>query len=434
MSAPTLAAVEDKLKEIYDDLADNVTHIYGRQDLHFIIDLVYHSPLRFVYDRKLLAKAYPEVLILGDTRTGKTQCAEALQAHYGVGILAGGESMSFAGLVGGLQQLGKHWSCTWGKIPQNNRRLVIIDEAGGMAKTDIEKMSRVRSQGLAEVTKIQCQQTEAWTRLIWLANPKEALTINEFSSGVEAVESLIDTREDIARWDAILIVSKDEVSFSTMATRNRVKVPHQYTSERCKSLVLWAWTRESSEIKLTEEAEKACYELGEKLINKYSSDFPVLTMAETRVKLARLSTALAARLFSTTDGKTLVVYESHVECIYNFLNRIYDSKYFKYDTWSLHKVAGAQIAYPEEVREFCHNIGYRGCGHLLAQQTLKLTDIENYLGITHDEAKVKLSKLLLNNAMSRVGKSESYKKSPEFNQMLAEFSKKPDDTTQRREF
>lgn len=423
MSGPTIDHIESKLKEIYEDIADSVTHIYGRQDLHLAIDLVYHSPLRFVYDKKIVKKGYPEVLIIGDTRTGKTQCAEALQSHYGVGVIAGGEAMSFAGLVGGLQQLGKNWSCTWGKIPQNNRRLVIIDEAGGLAEADIGKMSRVRSQGKAELVKIQSQETEAWTRLIWLANPRDSMTVNEFSSGVDIVESLIHCPEDIARWDMVLIVSKDEIEFSRMATRNRVSTPHRYTSAKCKNLVLWAWTREVKEIEFTEDAEAACFELALKMCEKYCSDFTLVHPSEQRIKLARLACALAARLYSTPDGRKLIVHKNHVKYIHDYLNRIYDSKYFKYDTWSVNQTAGSKIIDVEAVEEFCESIGHYGCGKFLEIKDFRLKDIEEYLGISTDEAKAKLSKLLLNNAMSR-GKRDAYKKSPEFNEMLRTYAEK----------
>lgn len=422
MRSPSLDSIANKLKDIYDDLADNVTHIYGRHDIHLTIDLVYHSPLRFKYDGKLLHKAYPEVLIIGDTRTGKTQCAKALQAHYGVGIIAGGECMSFAGLVGGLQPLGRHWSCTWGKIPQNNRRLVIIDEASGMTSDDIAKMSSVRSEGIASITKIQSQQTEARTRLIWLANPRANETVNEFSSGIDVVQSLVHFPEDIARWDLVLIVSKDEINFSSMATRKRDLKPHVYTNFLCRNLVLWAWTREVDEISITEEAENECYELAQDMCRKYSSDFTLVNPAEQRIKLVRLAASLAARLYSTPDGKLLIVHKNHVRYIYDFLNRVYDSKYFQYDQWSINQTAGSKIINEEEVKEFCKSIGPYGCGKFHEQRGMRLQDIENYLGISHEEAKVKLSKLLLNNAMKR-SKGDYYAKAPEFNTMLSKFSK-----------
>lgn len=433
MRGPSLENISNKLKDIYADLADNCTNIYDRQDLHFILDIVYHSPLRFRYDGKLINKAYPEVLIIGDTRTGKTQCAEALQAHYGVGILAGGESMSFAGLVGGCQQLGKHWSVTWGKVPQNNRRLVIIDEAGGMKEADIAQMSRVRSQGVAEITKIQSQMTEAKTRLIWLANPRDSMTVNQFSSGIDVVESLVHFPEDIARWDAILIVSKDEIEFSSMATRNRIKKEHVYTADLCKNLVLWAWTREVNEIEITEEAENECFELADLMCSKYCSDFTLVNAAEQRTKIIRLAAALAARLYSSPDGKKLVVYKNHVRYIYDFLNRIYDNQYFQYDQWSINQQAGSRLVNIKDVEEFCESIGPYGCMKLHQQRNMRLTDIENFLGITHDEAKVKLSRLLLNNAMKRALKGDYYTKLPEFNRLLVKFSALPA-TAKEKEF
>lgn len=433
MQSPSLRSIEDKLKEIYDDLADNVTFIYGRHDLHLAIDLVYHSPLRFIYDGKLVKKAYPEILIIGDTRTGKTQCTEALVSHYGVGVCAGGESMSFAGLVGGCQQLGKHWSVTWGVLPQNNRRLVVIDEAGGMSEVDIAKMSSVRSQGIASITKIQSQQTEARTRLLWLANPRNSMTVNEFSSGIDMIESLVSFPEDIARWDAIMIVSKDEIRFSDMATRDRGKVPHVYTSELCHSLVLWSWCREAHEILITEEAEDECYHLAEEMCKKYSSDFTLVNPAEQRIKIMRLSTALAARLYSTIDGKKLVVYKNHVRYIFNFLSRIYDSRYFKYDTWSINNIMGSKIVNEAEVVEFCKSIGRDGCLKFLELKVIRCKDIEEYLGITADEAKAKLSKLLLNNAMSR-SKGDYYKKSPQFNTILAAHGEAKNLVTSTKEF
>lgn len=433
MQEPTLKQIEAKLKEIYDDLSDNVTFIYGRQDLHLIIDLVYHSPLRFMYDGKMLKKAYPEVLIVGDTRTGKTQCAEALQAHYGLGIAAGGESMSFAGLVGGLQQLSKGWICTWGKIPQNNRRLVIIDEASGIDEKDIANMSAVRSQGVASLTKIQSQQTEAKTRLIWLSNPREEKTVNQFSSGIEVVESLVKTPEDIARWDAILIVSKDEINFDTMTTRKHTKVEHKYNANLCKNLVMWAWTREAKEITITEGAEDACYQLGKEMCKKYSSDFTLVHPSEQRTKLARLSCGLAARLFSSPDGKCLVVHPNHVRYVYAFLNRIYDSPYFRYDAWSINQVKGSKIIDETEVIEFCKSITPAGCSKFADLKTMRCKDLAEYCGITDDEARVKLSRLLLNNALRR-SKGDYYNKSPEFQRLLNKHGILSTDEPATREF
>lgn len=431
MQRPTLTSIENKLEEIYNDLAHNVTNIYDRQDLHLIIDLVYHSPLRFKYDGALVKKGYPEILIIGDSRTGKTQCAEALQAHYGVGVAAGGESCSFAGLVGGLQQLTGRWTCTWGVLPQNNRRLVIIDEASGMAAEDIAKMSEVRSQGRARITKIQTQETECWTRMIWLSNPREQMTVNQFSSGIDIVESLVPSPEDIARWDAILIVSKDEIQIGKMRSRKKEQVPQVYTAEVCKALCLWAWTREVHEIEFTPEAEDACAELGEKMSKKYCSDFMLVNAAEQGKKLARLGTALAARLYSTPDGTKLTVYDSHIQYIAKFLNRIYDGRYFKYDVWSVNQTKGSKLVSEGLIIQFCKDITPQGCGRFADLREFRCKNIEEYLGITADEAKAKLSTLLLNNALFPSKRRDFYYKSPDFQALLTKYSELPNQETAR---
>ena len=209
---PTKEQIHEKLSEIYDDLASNVTHIYGRQDLHLAVDLAYHSPIRFRFDNKTIEKAYPEVLVIGDTRTGKTQTAEALLKHYGCGAQAQAETMSIAGLIGGLQKMfDKQWDVTWGKLPQNNRRLVIIDEASGMDEKFFGQLSSIRSSGVATIDKIASQRTEAKTRILWLSNPRGGLTVGQYSSGISVIQTLCKSPEDIARWDMAIIVAKDDI-------------------------------------------------------------------------------------------------------------------------------------------------------------------------------------------------------------------------------
>lgn len=136
-----------KWREIADDLSHNVTRIYGRADLLHAIDLVYHSVLEFVFKGHPVRKGWVEGIVLGDTRTGKSQSAQAILDHYGLGEFTTGDNSSFAGLVGGLDKAGGQYVISWGKIPLNDRRLLIIDEAGELSKDIIEKMSGIRSSG-----------------------------------------------------------------------------------------------------------------------------------------------------------------------------------------------------------------------------------------------------------------------------------------------
>ena len=410
-----------KLDEIYTDLAANITGIYGRQDVHLAVDLGYYSPLKFIFDGRAIEKAYPEILIIGDTRCGKTQIAETLHRHYGCGAVAQAEAMSYSGLVGGCQKMfDTQFDVTWGKLPQNNRRLVIIDETSGMDEDLFGKLSSIRSSGEASVEKIAAAKTEAKTRIIWLSNPRGKITVGQFSSGVSVIESLCSQPEDIARWDMAIILAKDDVDVYAHRSNNGKVVPHRFTSQRCHDLVLWAWTRERSEVIITPEATDACYVLGKAMSEKYDSGFTLVHEAEQPLKLARLSTALAARLFSSPDGKHLVVEPCHVEYIYEYLNRVYDSRHFGYDTYCLNSKSGNSIIDLEDITEFMVRIKEVGCNQFLMLEKMRLKDIEEFLGVTTDEAKTMLARLLQNNALKRLG-GDYYRKSQQFNEMLRTF-------------
>ena len=107
--------IATKFDEIHNDLEANVTRIYQRRDLLTAVDLVYHSVLQFKFQGVLVKKGWLECLVIGDTRCGKSETLERIAEHYMAGEVVTGENVSFAGLVGGLQQSQKVWSITWGR-------------------------------------------------------------------------------------------------------------------------------------------------------------------------------------------------------------------------------------------------------------------------------------------------------------------------------
>jgi hypothetical protein len=308
--------IGEQVDAIYADLSTNVTRIYNRTNLHLAIDLVFHSPLSFYFGKKLIEKGYPEALIIGDTRCGKSETAKCLLRHYRLGARSSGENTSQAGLVGGLHQVRTGWRVSWGRIPLNDKRLLVIDEVSGVLCEEIAQMSDLRSSGIAEVTKIQTERTLARTRLVWLSNPRSADSVNNFGSGTKIIENLIGKPEDIARFDFCIILEKDEIRDDDVDERKQPDVPHRFTSELCHSLVLWAWSRTPEQIRLDDATIDACYEYGKLMGGKYSSDCPIVNSMEQKIKLARLSIALACRLFSCDEtGENVVVTPEHVKYI-----------------------------------------------------------------------------------------------------------------------
>lgn len=344
-----------------------------------------------------------------------------LMNHYGLGVMAQGESASVAGLVGGAQQTMQHWGITWGKLPQNNRRLVIIDEVSGLREEDIAKLSSIRSSGEATVDKIVSQKTEAKTRILWLSNPRDTRTVNQFSSGIDCIESLTRIKEDIARWDMAIIIGKDDVPLSEMRHLSQQAVPHVFTGALCRNLILWAWTRTVDEVMILSETEDAAFELGAALSKKYSSDFTLVVAPEQPLKLARLATALAGRLYSTCDGHHLIVEPGHVEYIFQYLDRVYSSENFGYDAWSMARNQGQELVDIQEIQRFMVRATPLGCLKLSEASKVTLRDIEELLGISIDEAKAQLSRLILNNALIRYYQNY-YRKTPQFNRMLRDYA------------
>jgi hypothetical protein len=322
-----------KCWEIASDLSANATHIYGRERMHIAFDLVYHSALHFPFDGKVLSRGWLEFLVVGDTRTGKSETAIRLADHYGLGHVIGCEGATFAGLVGAVKQIGNDWTVTWGEITINDRRLVVLDEASGLSQDVISQLSDIRSRGMAQLTKVESQQTRARCRIIWISNPRKGRGVDEKKTeGIDIIEELIGNPEDISRFDFAMSVRESDVPGSKINDPDsRPIVPHVYTSALCHELVLWAWSRKAHNIVWKPEAERAVYTAAEWLGQAYIPSPPLIQRAQVREKIARLAVALASRTFSTDDtGQNVVVEYAHVKDASEFLNGVYSYDNFGY--------------------------------------------------------------------------------------------------------
>ena len=396
-----MSRIGDQLNLIYTDLTTNVTEIYGRNNLHLAIDLVYHSPLSFYFGKTFIKKGYPEVLVIGDTRCGKTETAEKLQKHYQLGAMASCEGANFVGLFGGLHQIRNRWSVKWGAIPINHRRLLVIDEICDLSIEQIGSLSQLRSSGVAEITKIKDAKTHAQTRLIWLSNPRQRLPINYFSSGIQVIIDLIGKPEDIARFDMALILAKEDVPSSIINNPSRDPVKHVYTSQLCRNLVLWAWTRKPDNIHILPETADACRKYARLMYQKYSKDFPLVNAGEQRFKLARLAVALACRLFSTKDGINVIVKPEHVEYIHWWLSSEYDRQSFGYDRWSNRRKRNLSITNLQEVHQVLKNFGPQVVDQLLNTEQIGFKTVVDIHGTNDETIRPWFATLLQNNAMTK---------------------------------
>lgn len=386
-----------RLRLIAEDLAAHVTRIVGRVDLHMALDLAYHSIINFKFSGKLVGKGWLELLIVGDTRTGKSEAAQRMISHYQAGKLISCESASFAGIVGGLQQFGqgREWAVTWGAIPLNDRRLVVLDEVNGLTPEQIATMSSIRSSGIAQLTKIYSEQTTARTRLVWLANPRHG-RISDYTYGVHTIPALIGNPEDIARFDLAMSISADDVSPTEINRARTSRTPQLYSSELCHMLVLWAWSRRSDQVLWGPGAEQMVYAASVRLGQLYEENPPLIQAANVRMKIARLAVALAARTFSTdATYECVVVGKRHVYDAVQFIDWLYSRPGFGYRQASQHtseeRTYGARmmddakhylLSNPKLAR-FLRNAG----------STFRQDSLMNSANLTRDEASGVIAKL-----------------------------------------
>lgn len=431
-----------KMEHIANDLANNVTKIYGRSDLHIAMDLVFHSVLSFNFDNIKLRKGWLEALIVGDTRTGKGFVGEGLIKHYGVGEVVSAESMTSAGLIGGIQKMGDNFQLTWGKIPLNDKRLLILDECSNLSREEIAEMSRIRSEGVIEITKIITEKTSARTRLIWLANPRPSyeglpkrLDDGSFSYGILSVPELIGAAEDIARFDYALTASKKEVKSSEI---NKARAPSttapKYPTNLCRKLIVWIWSRTPDQIvfdaDVLEYTLKAAHDLG----NKFSPSVPLIQAEDVRFKLARIACAAAGRTFSTDDGIRLRIKKAHVEFAYNFLYHIYSKPSCGYAQMSAVEREESTLRDPHQVLASLQQVNELLpdlVSGLLAHQQITARDLIDYAGVDIFQARTIISELVRLRALVKC--NQYYKKKQAFRMFLQSLKVKlisdPDLTT-----
>jgi hypothetical protein len=416
-----------KLKILYTNYAHNITKIYEREDLHMCVDMLFRSVLSFRFDNEFVKKGWMEMMVVGDTRCGKGYVAEKLLEYYGVGEVVNGENCSFAGLVGGLQQLNKHWVITWGKIPMNDCGILVVDESAGMEVDMWGKLSRVRSEGVAEITKIQTETANARTRLLWICNPPNRM-MSSYTYGIQATNDLIKAPEDIARFDYVLAVAHDEVSGKVINQR-RETLPVIYEAKLEQELIMWCWSRKPNEVKFEQNAIQHIYESSILMENLYDFSIPLIQVENVRFKLAKIAIAFAARFYSNEqNGKILLVKKSHVECAIVFFDRIYGKEASGYTDYSKMKKSEEEMVTPEKL-QFIEN--YFDKWKLQRQELLRFLmnnnvfdskGIMEHLGCVISEAVECISKLSIASCIAKRG--PLYVKTPVFTKYLKGAMKK----------
>ncbi len=429
----TPEAIERVLSQEERSLARHVTKIYGRDALLRMIDLAYHSVISFKFRDSYVNRGWMSLLVIGDTRTGKSETIGALSRHFGAGkVVIDPANTTFAGLVGGLQQIGrgdKSWVITWGLIPTNDRGLVVIDETSSLPINDIAKMSGMRSAGIAEITKIRNASTPARTRLIMAGNPRGiARTLSSYGTPVEAVMDLIGTPEDVARFDAAV-----GVKLGLDKERASVELgdqPPPVPIELRRALIKFAWSRRAEHIEWETDAEREAVSAASDMVSKYHPSVPLVEPSEQDLKVARVAVAMAVRTFSvrSDDPNTVVVRPCHVQFARASIEMAYDGD-LGYDRFSeyLGRMRLDKNAVLKAVMSVQKNVA-KTCRALLSIRRVTPNSIGMALALDGSESRVFIANMAQNGAASFTQedtRNTAMSWTPGFVSMLRDMEKNP---------
>lgn len=410
---PGVGGLWAQLERIYGDL-ERVTRIYQRRDLMLAVDLTYHSLIGFTFQGERLRRGWVECLMIGDSRTGKSSIVERLQTHYGAGEFTTGENTSFAGLVGGLHQVGTSWALQWGKIPLNDRRLLVIDEAGNLSQEHIGRMSSMRTSGEAMIVKIHTEKTNARTRQIWISNPRGNKPLSMYGQGVLAVKEMIGAPEDIARFDIILTAASADVPLGVVNLARIQESPTTFTNDLCHQRVMWAWSRTSDNVVWAPGTAEKVLEIamrhGEEY--RYGTEIPLVEPNEQRIKLARLAVSTAAMFFSTDeDGEVVIVRPEHVEFVGQFLDTIYNKPSLAFTEYASNMRRKYELTDSDRI----HRIISANSGSIramLEQESFTMRDLQEILGIDDRTQLREVSWALRDIGFLRKNLNNNYVKTP----------------------
>ncbi|MEN6565890.1 MAG: DNA primase small subunit domain-containing protein [Veillonellales bacterium] len=429
----TPAAIDAKLSQICNDLTYNVTHIVERNETLLGVLLVQHSVLRLSvpWDTSPI-RGWLELMVLGDTGTGKSALIEKTLRYAGLGTRINAEAAGRTGLTYKMEQSGPGgaWYIVWGAWPLADKELIWIDEAGSLPKELYGEMTMARSEGKLEVKRAVTAETPCRVRAILSSNVKSTGSIKriaDYGHGAEALKDLFNN-EDIRRFDFAVCMKTTDV---VPEKYNKIlgTFPKSITSEAFKNNVLFAWSRTPEQVVFTPDTIDEILATATRLSKTYgkAGEIPLVSPSDQRNKVVRLSVALAALTHSVDEsGEKIVVYPGHIQYIEAYLCECYNAP-----GCGLHFLAQLSVKEEELTGK-----GYKKLTNILRelpvlkedglyhefvklfarQKYLTVKDVEDMLNITKEQAK-SITTLLARQSMV-VKTTGGLRKTPQFNSFI----------------
>jgi len=336
----------DSLLGFYEHMSRTVTGIKGRAITHMAADLVFHSPVSFYFQGKLLPRTSLDVMIYGDTRCGKNEIVESLRRYYRVGELISSNNATLVGILGGITKQSGYRGPAWGVIPSRHRDTVVIDEVKSIDRDILGKLASLRGDGVAQIQKDGWnEKVAASVGILWLTNPRHRnRPMNTFVFGIDALRYIWGDNKDISRLDYAHAVATEDVESAIINNGTKLEGDCEFPPHLCNMLINWVKSRTPEQVRFTKLAEQEILDAALAFSELYSPKGNLVMSSDFRIKLAKVSAAVAGRAFNylgadgkagEEDGSMLVVDHVCVETAKKFFRAIYDSDTMAYLQFSL---------------------------------------------------------------------------------------------------
>lgn len=320
--------IADKIDELYKSAKHHIAP-YLRKDLWFLSDLVFNSPLEITYNKVM--RGALDVFILGDTRTGKSETTRSLRELYQFGEVVPLKTATVASLIGGTDDRSKKTKL--GVLPRYNQELVILEEFSGAPLDFLKTLTEIRSSNIIKIYRVSGDlKAPCKLRMITISNPisdnGNLMSLSSYPNGVQPLNELIKSPEDIARYDAFLLVPATEHLTNPFTTKTETSQDKLISNEDYVIKSRWIKALKAENVVIDNAIGNYIFEQGQELNKLFESSFTVFG-SETDKKIARFASALACMLVSTYDYQHIIVTKEHVDFIVSFLKHIYDNDCFK---------------------------------------------------------------------------------------------------------
>jgi DNA primase len=338
-------SVKEHLGMLYQSAKHHIAK-HLKYDLWLMSDLVFSSILEFKYDDEVIRGAL-DVFILGDTQVGKSETTSKLVDLYSFGHFLSLKTSTTVGLIGGSNKVEGSWLNTIGAIPRQHTRLAVLEEFSGAKPEFVKTMTDIRSSGKLRLARAAGElNVPCRLRMITISNPINDTQgnprfLSTFPNGVIPLMELIQSAEDVARYDGFLLVEKVKERINPFSYKLESEpIPKEFYEHK----IQWVATRKPADVIFSEGSDSYIWEKAEEMNAMFESNFPLFGTT-TPLKLSRYSVALASVVTNTDETMTkVIVTKEIVDTIVEYLYKIYDNPIFKLKEYKIEMDSYNQLA------------------------------------------------------------------------------------------